>query len=99
MLNNEKLTQMLMSEVNRSTDKPVSKEQVEAFLEGYAGADQLVSSEELVAKVKREGIRQPMTTGIDDLDEILGGFYEEQVIVVSARPKSGKTSFSLHLID
>lgn len=99
MLNNDKLTQMLMSEMNRSTDKPVSKEQIEAFLEGYVGADHLVSSEILVEKVKRDGIRQPMTTGIESLDEILGGFYEEQVIVVSARPKSGKTSFALHLID
>ena len=99
MLTNEKLTELLTGEINAKEKDTVTREQIEAFLEGYSGKDYLVSSEELVEKVKRDGIRKPMTSGIEDLDEIIGGFYEEQVIVLSARPKSGKTSFALHLID
>ncbi len=97
MLNNEKLKELLFKEL-KEKDAGVSKEAIQSFLDGYTGNDRLISSEEILKDVQENGVRQPMETGIEDLDEVIGGFYEEQVIVVSARPKSGKTSFATHLV-
>src|SRR5690606_10261638 len=77
----------------------LTAEEMAEFLEAYQGDDQIVTSEDIVALVQKEGIRKPMGCGVEALDDIIGGFYEEQVIVVSARPKSGKTSLVLHLIN
>lgn len=41
--------------------------------------------------------RGAVTTGLDDLDEYLGGLAPGRMVVLAARPKKGKTSFALHL--
>lgn len=41
--------------------------------------------------------RGAVTTGLDDLDEYLGGLAPGRMIVLAARPKKGKTSLALHL--
>lgn len=100
MIDIKKMSENLTKELNKTKekkDKLVNEQQVYEFLEEYQGSDRVVTSEYLIEKVKCEGIRQPMSTGIEDLDEIIGGFYEEQVIVLLARPKHGKTSFAMHL--
>lgn len=91
-----------MAELNKTTkpsETPVTQSELERFLDTYRGVDKIVRSDELLAKIKVSGIRQPVSTGVEDLDHIIGGFYEEQVVVVTAFPKSGKTSFVLHLVD
>jgi replicative DNA helicase len=69
------------------------------FLNNYSGDDRIVTSEEIKARISKEGIRKPISCGIQALDEIIGGFYEEQVVVITARPKSGKSSMALHIAD
>lgn len=102
MLKHSQIKSLLTGELEKhksAHDKLLDPKEIEEFLENYKGNDRIVRSDELIEKVKTEGIRQPMKTGIEDLDDILGGFYEEQVIVLTARPKSGKTAFCLDLID
>src|SRR5690606_12065921 len=102
MLNHNQLKDLLTREVNRTKKEGevlLTAEEMSEFLEAYQGDDKIITSEEIAEIVKKEGIRQPMNCGIESLNEIIGGFYEEQVIVVSARPKSGKTSLVLHLIE
>lgn len=47
---------------------------------------------ELAVSGKSSGVR----TGIRDLDEALGGYHNEDLIVVAARPSMGKTAFMLN---
>ena len=100
MIKQEYLAQRLKQEIDKS--KPtgeVSQKDLELFLEQYKGNDRIVRSDELIEQVKKNGIRKGMSTGIDELDELTGGFYEEQVIVVTAYPKAGKTSWVLSEIE
>ena len=102
MLKHSQLAKILSSELNKNRnegDKELTQEELTQFLESYKRADKIVRSDELAALVDKEGIREGMKTGIDDLDVLIKGFYEEQVIVLTAYPKSGKTSMCLYLIE
>lgn len=44
-----------------------------------------------------DGALPGVRTGMKDLDEALGGFHDEDLIVVAARPAMGKTAFMLNL--
>ncbi len=52
--------------------------------------------------VQRSESRHPVTgvaTGFFDLDDITGGFQQDQLIIVAARPSMGKTAFALNVCD
>lgn len=65
----------------------------------YDGSDQIVSSHEVWEEIKDLPILEPMKTGHDKLDDILKGFYPKQCIYLGAPPASGKTSFTLDMIE
>jgi replicative DNA helicase len=44
-----------------------------------------------------EGKLPGVKTGVHDLDDCLGGFHDEDLIVVAARPAMGKTAFMLNV--
>lgn len=46
---------------------------------------------------RREGKQMPIKTGMDRLDKTLGGFYNEDLVIVAARPAVGKSSFGIAL--
>ena len=85
MLTHKKLQQVLTEEINKTKsaqDKPLTVEEVGEFQQVYQGTDRIVRSDELSELVDKQGVRVPMSTGMTDLDQIIGGFYEEQVIVI-----------------
>lgn len=47
---------------------------------------------------KGKSLLPGFSTGYSSLDEILGGFREENFVLVAARPSVGKTAFALNLI-
>ena len=63
----------------------------------YMGEDQVVSFEELSEKLKNQTDVVKITTGWTKLDEIIKGFRLQQLIVVSAFTKHGKTSWLMDL--
>ena len=65
----------------------------------YDGSDQIVSSHEIWEEIKDLPIQEPMKTGHDKLDDILKGFYPKQCIYLGAPAGSGKTSFTLDMIE
>jgi replicative DNA helicase len=100
MIKLKDLAERLVKELHKEDSKEeVSQKDLELFLEQYKGSDKIVRSDELIEQVKKNGIRKGMPTGVDELDKLTGGFYEEQVIVVTAYPKAGKTSWVLFEID
>lgn len=100
MIKQTQLASLLKKELDKGKkDEFVSQDDLNKFLEQYNGADRIVHSSELIKLVEEKGVRKGMSTGVSDLDILLGGFYEEQVIVVTAFPKSGKSAFCLWTIE
>lgn len=63
----------------------------------YNGEDKIISFQEIGERIKNEKEEQKIMSGWKGLDELLRGFRPQQLIVVSALTKSGKTSFLMDL--
>lgn len=83
--NGEKLTQ--------TTDLTRLKEVAKL----YDGEDKIISFQDVVERIKAEGEEVRMMSGWGGLDDLLRGFRRQQLIVVSALTKSGKTSWLMDL--
>lgn len=65
--------------------------------EQYQGEYKLIWSHDLAEKIKNRPKKTIYKTGVGSLDEIIGGFKEQQLITLSAHTKHGKTSFGIFL--
>ena len=67
----------------------------------YQGEDELVSSTELLEEIKLDCKREVLRiySGIPSLDNMIGGFREGQVVVVSGPTGMGKTSLCQTLTE
>lgn len=63
---------------------------LKAIAKIYQGNDRVISSLELVDKIKAQGDEEKVMSGWKNLDLILKGFTFQQLIVISAPMKSGK---------
>lgn len=63
----------------------------------YKGSDEIVESTSLTEKIKKFENERKTLTGITKLDKILGGFRSNQLVVISAPTKAGKTQFCIDL--
>ena len=71
-----------------------------AFLQGlatYSGEDEMVSTDEIVKMIEKEGELEKFYTGWSGLDSIVGGFTPGQLVVLSAPTKNGKTSLAMDM--
>jgi len=64
----------------------------------YDGEYKLVWSDDILKEIQERPHKTVYKTNIPDLDAIIGGFREKQVITVSAHSKHGKTSFGVFLL-
>lgn len=67
------------------------------FAKEYAGEDKNVSFEEIAERFRTEKEEEKLLSGWSDLDNILKGFRLQQLVVISALTKSGKTSWCMDL--
>lgn len=63
----------------------------------YTGEDRVISFEEIGKGLTSKNDEIKIFTGWKKFDEIIGGFRPQQLVVVSALTKSGKTSFLMDL--
>jgi replicative DNA helicase len=61
------------------------------------GDDRIISTKEILEEIERKGEETVFQTGIEQLDEIIGGFVPKQLVLITASTKSGKTSFCVEL--
>lgn len=90
----------LESEVNEIQDekrKAEAKARFETTMLNYDGEDKLISSLDILEEIKNKPEETKYLTGIKKLDELLDGFRENQLIVLAAPTKSGKTQFTVEL--
>lgn len=100
---NDELTQFLNSletEVESIEDQQKKLEaqvRLEEALAQYQGEDKLISSLEILERIKTQPEEEKFMTGIAGLDLILKGFRKNQLIVLAAPTKSGKTQMCVEL--
>ncbi len=90
----------LEKDIRKTSDALLREEQMlrlQEVAKAYDGEDRLVSSFDIVEKMKNRPEEQKLMSGYAGLDDILGGFRKKQLVVVSAATKSGKTSFCIEI--
>jgi replicative DNA helicase len=99
MLDKQNLKKVLDSlhlEAKKGADKAETERVLELY-RVYEGEDHLVSSRDLAELMKNRPAETKYLSGFTGLDRILDGFRENQLIVLAAPTKSGKTSFCVEL--
>lgn len=86
-----------VAQIEDERKKTEAQIRLEEAMRVYTGDDELISSLDILEKIKNEPEEEKFLTGFKQLDEILGGFRKQQLIVLAAPTKSGKTSFSVEL--
>lgn len=86
-----------VSKIEDEKEKLEAKFRLEEAMRVYSGEDELISSLELLEKIKTEPEEEKFMSGITGLDNILNGFRRNQLIVLAAPTKSGKTQFCVEL--
>jgi replicative DNA helicase len=98
--NIDKILASLQQEIAK-TKEGLKREQqlsrLEEVAKVYQGEDELVSFSEIAERVKNEKEEFRIMSGWPGLDDLLKGFRSQQLVVVSALTKSGKTSFLMDL--
>ena len=100
---NDELTTFLNSletEVESIQDQQQKLEaqvRLEEAMSQYNGEDKLISSLEILERIKTQPEEEQFLTGVGGLDDILKGFRKNQLIVLAAPTKSGKTQFCVEL--
>lgn len=80
-------------------DRAARLERVKGMWEKYTGEDDVVSFKELEESLANEPPAVKVCTKYSGLDNLIDGFRYEQLVVLSAQEKSGKTAFAIELID
>lgn len=98
--NIELLIQRINTEISTTQvglERDQSLDRLKDIAEKYRGEDMIVSFHEIAEQIKKQKDELKIFSGWRDLDGLLGGFRLQQVVVVSALTKSGKTSFLMDL--
>lgn len=82
----------------KGLEKKQMLERIE-YLKEHQGDDRIVSSHEIEKALENEPKIHTIKTGWEGIDALTGGFSYEQLIILSAQEKSGKTTFALELLD
>lgn len=98
-MNEEELELMMQEFVKDAPDREARIERVKGMWEKYHGEDDVVSFKELEETMANEPPATKVGTKYVSLDKLIDGFRYEQLIVLSAQEKSGKTAFAIELVD
>ncbi len=80
-------------------DRDVQLARIKSLWENYKGEDRIVTSHEILESLAHEEEQHKVMTGWENVDKITGGFTYEQLVVLSAQEKSGKTAWALQLVN
>lgn len=89
--------QQEIDDIKNEDERLSAKLRLAEAMRVYSGEDELISSLEILEKIQNEPEEERFTTGIGELDEILKGFRKNQLIVLAAPTKSGKSQFTVEL--
>lgn len=99
-MNYKELISSLETEIKKETklvEQGEALKRLEAIAKVYNGEDKVISTIDLLEKIKNMPPERQVMSGIAALDNILEGFRERQLIILSGVTKHGKTSFAVEL--
>jgi len=84
-----------LNDLDEESAKIRREQEIADWLQSYAEKDRVVKINEILEELEKDKNRERYRAfaGIQSLDEIVGGFREGQLIVVSAETGQGKTTF------
>lgn len=100
--NVDKLISKLNNEITttqKGAEKAESLSRLKEIAKVYRGEDKVIPFKDIVERIKTSEEELKIMTGWTDLDKLLRGFRLQQLVVVSAKTKSGKTSWLMDLTD
>jgi len=101
MIDVNKLIRGLENEIKTTQDgieQAQSLERLKNIAIKYNGDDKIISFKEIEESLKNSPPVEKIPSGIIELDKLLyGGFMKGTVTTIAATPKSGKTSYCMHL--
>lgn len=80
-------------------DREQRVSRIKSMWERYKGEDDVVSFKELEETMANEPPAVKVQSKYSGLNDLIDGFRYEQLIVLSAQEKSGKTAFAIELVD
>jgi len=86
-----------LNDLKNNKEKLEAKARLRDVMSTYSGEDKLISSKEIADLIRKQPEEKKYLTGLGQLDDILKGFRENQLIVLAAPTKSGKTAMSIEL--
>lgn len=86
-----------VAKIDEQVKRIEAQERLDEAMRVYTGEDMLISSLDILERIKTQPEEERFETGISGLDAILKGFRKNQLIVLAAPTKSGKTSFCVEL--
>lgn len=98
----EDLIKSIEKEQSKSKEDITNAEgmlKLKSVAEAYNGEYRLIWSDKLLEEIKNRPKKTLYKTGVSALDEIIGGFKEQQLVTISASTKHGKTAFGLFLME
>lgn len=84
-------------ETDKNFEKVENLERLKEVAKAYAGDDEVITTEEVIRRMALRKDEVRYLSHFKDFDAILGGFYPNQLVVISAATKSGKTSWCVDL--
>lgn len=99
-MNVENILKNLETEIKQTQhdeQQSASLERLKEVARIYSGDDKVIPFEDIIQKIKTSKDEEKIMTGWTKFDDIIKGFRYQQVVVVSALTKSGKTSFLMDL--
>lgn len=101
-MNVEEIIKKIGEEKKRAKTEAHSVEglvRLQEIAKAYDGEYKLVWSDDLLKEIQERPQKTIFKTNIPLLDELIGGFREQQLITISASSKHGKTSFGVFLME
>ncbi len=98
----DEITKKIESELKKVNTEIQSNEgllRLQEVAAQYNGEYRLIWSKDLLEQIKARPQKILYETGIKELDELIGGFREQQLITLSAHSKHGKTSFGTFMLE
>lgn len=80
-------------------DRDTRISRIRSLYQKYQGEDDVVSFKDIETAMQNEPPAVKVLTRFTDLDKLIDGFRYEQLIIISAQEKTGKTSFAIELVE
>lgn len=98
----DSLIEKISSEKKRVESESASSEgmlRLQEVAQAYEGEYRLVSSEDILVKIKDQPVKKMHMTGFSIVDDLLGGLREQMLIGIAAHSGHGKTAMGLFLTE